>query len=108
MLHSERRQHRRYLVEGKAVVKTSRGQVAAVLVDLGSGGVLLLAPSDSVTVGEQIDVRLAIAGYPDEIEVKARVARIDTHAIGITFVDPPVELDKAILWLEAGFLSALF
>ena len=107
MLHSERRQHKRYLVEGKAVVNASSGEIEAELVGLSRGGVLVFAPSNSVSVGEQINVRIAIAGYPVEIEATGQVSRIDTRAIGISFVDPPVELDDAALWLEAGFLSAL-
>jgi hypothetical protein len=107
MLYSERRQHRRYVVQGKAGFKTSTGRITAELVDLGKGGVLVLASSDSITVGEPIHVHIAIVGYPVEIETNGRVARIDTHSIGIVFVDSPVELDEAVLWLEAGFLSAL-
>ena len=111
MVHSsasERRQHRRYLVEGKAVVTTASGRFDAQLVDVGKGGVLLLAPSNAVTVGERVEVRFAIAGYPAEIEASGRVARTDTHAVGIAFAEVPAALDEAILWLEAGFMAALF
>lgn len=108
MLHSEHRQHKRYLTEGKVLVRTVGGQFVAELVDLGKAGALLLAGGDFVKVGEEIDVHLAIRNYPVAIETRGRVIRIDSNAIGIVFVDPPVELDKSILWLESGFLSALF
>lgn len=108
MLHCERRKHKRYLVRGTAVVTTSSDQLAAELVDVGKGGVLVLAPRGSVKIGEQVDIRFAVAGYPVEIESKGRVVRVDICAIGIGFIDPPVELDEAVLWLEAEFLSALF
>ena len=111
MVHSvttEHRQHRRYLVEGTAIVNTSSDQFAAELVDVGQGGVLLLAPKDSVTVGEPIEVRFTIVVYPVEIQASGRVARTDTHAIGIAFSEASPELDGAFLWLEAGFLATLF
>ena len=110
MIHSvttERRQHRRYLVEGKSTSCTSAGQFTAELVDVGDGGALLLSRSTSVTVGEPIEARFAIAGYPMEVQAKGRVARADTHVIGIAFTEPPPGLDELILWLEAGFLSTI-
>jgi PilZ domain len=107
MQYSERRQHKRYLAEGNAVVNTVWGQVAAQLIDLGRGGVLLLATEGPAKAGEQIDVRFAIAGYPFEIRAKGQVVRTDSNAIGIAFADPPAELEKALLWLEAGSLSGL-
>ncbi len=111
MVHSvttERRQYRRYVVEGKAVISTSSGQYAAELVDVGKGGVLLLTQKDAVTVGEPVEVRFTIADYPVEVLASGRVARTDTHAIGIVFAEVPAELDEAVLWLEAGFMAALF
>jgi len=78
------------------------------MVDLGRGGVLVLAPVGSVTVGEEVRVRFALTGYPLEIETSGRVIRTDDHALGISFTDVPVDLDEAILWLEAGFLATLF
>lgn len=78
------------------------------MVDLGRGGVLLLGSPNSVTVGEQVRVRFGLEGYPLEIEASGEVVRTDEHAIGIAFAEVPVDLDEAILWLEAGFLATLF
>jgi hypothetical protein len=108
MVHSERRQHRRYLVEGKGLVQSPSREFPAQLVDIGKGGVLLLAGADLVAVGEQVRVRFVIDGYPVEIEARGRVARTDTHAIGIAFAEVPAEFDEAILWLEASFISTMF
>jgi hypothetical protein len=108
MVHSERRQHRRYVVEGKAIISSPSGELRAQLVDVGKGGVLVLAQSGAVTVGEQIDVRFTIEGYPVELQASGRVARTDTHAIGIAFAEVPTEFDEAILWLEAGFIATMF
>ena len=78
------------------------------MVDLGRGGVLVLGPANSVQAGDQVHVRFAMAGYPVEIEVSGKVVRTDDHAIGIAFSEVPVDLDEAMLWLEAGFLATLF
>ena len=110
MVHSvttERRQHRRYLVEGKAVIRTSSGQFPCEVVDIGGGGILLLSREAAVTIGEPVEVRFGIEGYPIELQAEGRVARTDSHAIGIVFAEAPAELDEALLWLEANFLAAL-
>ena len=111
MVHStanERRQHRRYLTEGTAVVSAGSKEMAAQIVDVGKGGVLVLVPNHGLAVGEQVHVRVSIAGYPTEIPVSGRIARTDTHAIGISFSENPVELEEAVLWLEAEFLATMF
>ena len=112
VLHSEtadRRQHKRYLVEGKAIIKRVSEKFPAQVVDIGRGGILVLASANrGITVGEEIRVRFALAGYPLEIEVGGKVVRTDTHAIGVAFTEVPVDLDEAILWLEANFLATLF
>lgn len=111
MVHStanDRRQHRRYLTEGKAVIAVGPKQLNAQIVDVGKGGALVLAPNHALTVGEQVEVRVAIAGYPASVSVSGRVARTDTHAIGISFSEIPVELEEAVLWLEAEFLATMF
>jgi hypothetical protein len=110
MVHSDtndRRQHRRHLVEGKAIVKTSWGHFKAQLVDISRGGVLLLGAPNTVMVGEDVRVRFAMAGYPIEIEVPGEVVRTDEHVIGVAFSEVPVDLDEAVLWLEAGFLATI-
>lgn len=111
MVHAnsnERRQHRRHLVEGKAILKKASGNISAQLVDLGRGGALVLAPLNSVTVGEPVRIRFAMSGYPIEMEVSGKVVRTEDHAVGIAFTEVPVDLDEAILWLEAGFIATMF
>jgi len=110
MVHSvttERRQHRRFLIEGKAIARTSSGQFRGEVVDIGAKGILLLSRTASVVIGEPIEVRFAIAGWPVEIQAAGRVARTDSNAIGIAFAETPAELEEALLWLEASFLAAL-
>jgi hypothetical protein len=77
------------------------------LVDVGVGGILVLCRAAAATIGEPIEVRFGIEGYPIEIQAEGRVARTDTHAIGIVFAEAPAELDEALLWLEANFLAAI-
>jgi hypothetical protein len=48
-----------------------------------------------------------MAGYPIEIEASGKVVRTDDHAIGVAFTEVPVDLDEAMLWLEAGFIATV-
>lgn len=106
MLHHERRKHRRYLVEGKVLARTGSRRFAGGLVDLSEGGALLVTAEALVPVGTHIAVAFAIAGY--QVNVQGRVARAATHVVGIAFSNPPLELEQAVLWLEAGFFSSMF
>jgi hypothetical protein len=104
---SDRREHRRYIVEGRAIAATSSRRLAAALVDLSVGGVLLITVGGPVPVGEQIEVKFAIAGYHVEINAKGRVARTAPNIIAIAFSDPPAAVYEAVLWLEAGVFSSM-
>ena len=109
MLHTvttERRQHKRYLVNGKAVIRTAAGSFPGELVDVGAGGVLLFTRA-AVSVGEPLETRFAIEGYPLEMKAKGRVARTEPGVVGIAFAETPPDLEEALLWLEADFLAAL-
>ena len=109
MLHSvttERRQHKRYLVKGKAVIRTVAGSFPGELVDVGAGGLLLFARA-AVRVGDLLETRFAIEGYPIEFKVTGRVARTEPGVVGIAFAEAPPDLEEALLWLEAEFLAAL-
>ena len=108
MVHTvttERRQHRRYIVDGKAILRTAAGQAPGSLVDVGAGGILLLSRG-AVCVGESLEVRFAIQGYPVEMKATGRVARTEPGVIGIAFAETPPDLEEALLWLEAEFLAA--
>lgn len=109
MLHTvttERRQHKRYLVDGKAIIRASSGEFPGTLVDVGGGGLLLLSRA-AVRIGEPLQARFSIQGYPLEITAKGRVARTEPNVVSIAFAETPPDLEEALLWLEAGFLAAL-
>ena len=109
MLHTvttERRQHKRYLVNGKAVIRTAAGSFSGELVDVGAGGVLLFSRAP-VSVGEPLETRFAVEGYPVEMKAKGRVARTEPGVVGIAFAETPPDLEEALLWLEAMFLTAM-
>ena len=109
MLHTvttERRQHKRYLVNGKAVIRTAVGSFSGELVDVGAGGLLLFSRA-AVCVGEPLETRFAIEGYPVEMKAKGRVARTEPGVVGIAFAETPPDLEEALLWLEAMFLTAM-
>jgi len=109
MVHSvttDRRQGRRYLVVGTAVIRTATEQVEAELVNVGSGG--LLAFSDAaLPLGERVDARFSVQDYPLEVQVKGRVVHTAVGLVGVGFLEEPEALDEILLWLEAGFLSCL-
>ena len=109
MLHTvttERRQHKRYLVRGKAVIRTAAGSLSGELVDVGAGGLLLLTRAP-VCIGQLLETRFTIEGYPVEFKVTGRVARTEPNVVGIAFAETPPDLEEALLWLEADFLAAL-
>lgn len=109
MLHTvttERRQNKRYLVDGKAIIRTSSGEFPGTLVDVGVGGLLLLTRA-AARVGEPMETRFTIQGYPIEIKAAGRVARSEPGVVGIAFAETPPDLEEALLWLEADFLAAL-
>jgi hypothetical protein len=102
----DRRQNRRYLVVGTAVIHTAAGQVEAELVNVGSGG--LLAFSDaSFPLGEHLDVRFSVQDQPIKVQVKGCVVHSAVGLVGIGFLEQPEILDEVLLRLEAGFLSSL-
>ena len=110
MLHTvtiDRRQSKRYLVVGKAVLRMSRGNATGELVDVGRGGLQILMDAPP-PVGESLWVHFAVQGYPLEVKSKGHVVRSEAGFVGIAFPEELPDLEEVLLWLEAGFLSALF
>ena len=110
MLHTvttERRQHKRYLVVGKAVLQMPRGNATGELVDIGQGGLQVLTDAP-LLVGESLWVHFAVQGYPLEVKSKGEVVRSEAGFVGIAFPEDLPDLEEILLWLEAGFLAALF
>ena len=109
MLHSDttdRRQTRRYLVVGTAVIQTSKGKHEGELVNLGSGGLLAFC-DDLLLLGERVEVRFRVQDYPLEVAIKGRIVHTAVGLIGVGFTEEPEALDEVLLWLEAGFLACL-
>lgn len=109
MLHSvttDRRQHRRYLVTGKAVLNTPSGEIAGELVDVGPGGLLLLSNA-TPPLGEPVEVRFTMEDYPLEVRAEGRVVHTDVAVVGIAFQEESESLEEVLLWLEAGFIAQL-
>jgi hypothetical protein len=61
----------------------------------------------SLSLGERVDVRFTVEGYPLEVKVQGRVVHTAVGLIGIGFLDEPESLDEVLLWLEAGFMACL-
>ena len=109
MVHSvttDRRQGRRYLVVGNAVISGAGRECPAEMVNVGAGGMLAFCDGD-LTLGARVDVRFTVEGYPLEINVPGRVVHTAVGLIGIGFLEEPEPLDEVLLWLEAGFMACL-
>ena len=109
MVHSstsDRRQARRYLIVGTAVIKSEQGAFTAELVNIGPGGMLAFCDAP-LALGERVEVRFQVQDYPLEVTVQGRVVHTAVGLIGFGFLDEPEELDEVLLWLEAGFLACL-
>jgi hypothetical protein len=109
MVHSvstDRRQGRRYLVVGTAVISASGRDCPAELVNVGTGGMLAFCDAP-LGLGERVDVRFLVEGYPLEVKVQGRIVHTAVGLIGIGFLEAPESLDEVLLWLEAGFLACL-
>jgi hypothetical protein len=109
MVHSvttDRRQVKRYLVVGTAVIATSKDQFPAELINIGSGGMLTFCDA-ALSLQERVEVRVQVQDYPLEVRVQGRIVHTAVGLIGIAFLDEPQSLDEVLLWLEAGFLACL-
>ena len=109
MLHTvtkDRRQHRRYLVKGTAVLNTSSGEIGGELVDVGPGGLLVLSHTTPAT-GEPVKALFTIDDYPFEVVAEGRVVHSDAGTVRVSFQDEPESMEEVLLWLEAGFFAQL-
>ena len=109
MVHSvttDRRQGRRYLIVGTAVISSTKERVEAELVNVGSGGMLAFCDA-ALPLGERVDVQFKVQDYPLDVKVKGRVVHTAIGLVGIGFLEEPESLDEVLLWLEAGFLACL-
>ena len=102
---TDRRKHKRYMAEGKAVIRSSFGTAPADIVNIGRGGFLAFCKAP-VSIGDPLEVYFEIQGYPLEIQSKGRVVRKESGVLGMAFDAEPQEMEEILLWLEAGFLAA--
>ena len=65
----------RYVVDGEAAICSASGAATGTLVDVSSGGLLILGRIP-VSLGEQVEVRFTPQGYPEEISVSGRILRV--------------------------------
>jgi hypothetical protein len=102
----DRRQHKRFLVNGLASLETGGESIKGELLNVGAGGLLVLTPV-VLTKGTSVQVRFIVKDYPLEISVCGTVAHSAESTIGVMFGEEPEGLDEILLWLEAGFLAAM-
>jgi len=83
----ERRQQQRYPILGLVHMTTARGKFISEIFDVSLNGALLLRAADAeLTVGETVEVELAMRDLPEMI-AKARVAHIQDDRVGVEFQD---------------------
>ena len=103
----DRRQHKRFLVNGVASIDRGYGHVIqGELLNVGAGGLLVLTPA-ALAKGTPVHARFIVKDYPLEISVQGTVAHSTETSVGVMFSEEPEGLDEILLWLEAGFLAAM-
>lgn len=102
----DRRQHRRFLVNGIASLQSGSTILQAELLNVGAGGLLVLTEA-ALPDGVAVQARFLINNYPLEVVVNGFVAHSTESTMGIAFSEEPDGLDEIILWLEAGFMAGM-
>lgn len=102
----DRRQHKRFLVNGVASIQCGHESIQGELLNVGAGGLLVLTPA-ALRKGAAVHVRFIVKDYPLEVSVMGTVAHSNESTVGIMFSEDPDGLDEILLWLEAGFLAAM-
>lgn len=102
----DRRQHKRFLVNGITSLETGSETIQGELLNIGAGGLLVLA-STPLPKGTPLQVRFVVKDYPLEVTVSGSVAHANEVTIGVMFAEEPEGLEEILLWLEAGFLAAM-
>lgn len=102
----DRRQHKRFLVNGVVSLETGAESIRGELLNIGAGGLLILTPV-ALPQGTPVHVRFIVKDYPLEISVDGVVAHSTEATVGVMFVEEPDSLEEILLWLEAGFLAAM-
>ena len=102
----DRRQHKRFLVNGVASIEAGDKLIQGELLNVGAGGLLVLSPA-ALAKGTPVHVRFIVKDYPLEISVQGTVAHSTESSVGVMFSEEPEGLDEILLWLEAGFLAAM-
>jgi Tfp pilus assembly protein PilZ len=87
MLFGERRLHERKTCTRTVRVIASKGAFAAHLRDLALGGAMIEPPSEiKPKIGEELIMTIPYGLKQDELTLRARIAWIQRHGIGVQFV----------------------
>ena len=102
----DRRQFKRFLVNGVASLEAHGETIQCELLDLGAGGLLVLTPA-ALPKGTPVRVHFIVKDYPLEVTVEGAVAHSNEMTVGVMFSEEPDGLEEILLWLEARFLAAM-
>ena len=100
MFHSssnERRQHKRFMVEGTAKLRNGSEDSTEPLevLNIGRGGLLLVC-SDPAPVNAELNVLFTIRGFNRELSAKAKVVRHAPSVVALEFSQPPEEMEDLV------------
>lgn len=88
MPFGERRRHERKLCSRTVAVIDSKSSYTAHLRDLALGGAMIEPPLESKSqIGEELIMTIPYGLKKHELTVKAKIAWIGPHGIGVHFID---------------------
>jgi hypothetical protein len=96
---TERRNFRRYIVEGTVTLSVGGQQVTADLVNFGFGGLLMRSPL-SIPAGTHLRAHVLAHCYPNPFEVPIQVVGGKHPLISAKFLERPTGAHELLLWVE--------
>ena len=104
MFTGERREHKRFIVPGKAITRMPDGSTTVLeVLDVSLGGLFLLCAAPP-PMGAQVEMKFTIADYEPELSAVAGVVRLQDGAMGVAFEPAPEGIDRLINWLETEWM----
>lgn len=98
-MESDRRKHKRYRVNGTTWLLVKGEQRTGLLLDVGSGGVLVQVNFECEK-GDEIPLEFTVDGHSGSFTALGRVVRTQLDVLAIMFLERPVNLDALIAWLD--------
>ena len=93
------RRHKRYIVSGSVVFRSSEGTTCGQLLNIAKGG--LLAQTEAIHPWKaKLSLLFDVTGYPERFPIWGQVVRIDGSLLTINFLEEPEAIEYLLNWLE--------